>query len=330
MCLRSLAGVADQVWTMCIKESVALAVVGPWVLCRVLRRKYPMPRLAVLAGLAAVGAAVQLVGNLNVLAAFGTIGLATTIPVLSAVNLSTGAVLAWMVLGERVSVRSALAIGLLILSITILQQGTDTSIGLENLARARSSLAGICLAGMVFAVMGVSIRKSLAGAVPRTLIVLIIPGMAALTLGPLAWTQHGLDGLLTIQPQHLALMLLAGLLNVVAFFAYTSALRLVTVVQASSVNAAQVAMAALAGVCFFSETPSAMLLLGVGLTIVGILLIGRPVRRRPSEWPGETPPAGSLVASDNRNGDLFQEIVQHQRYNANQNSETVQESPVNP
>ena len=74
----------------------------------------------------------------------------------------------------------------------------------------------------------------------------------------------------------MALMLLSGVLNLVAFLSYTRALRLITVVHASVLSAAQVALAAMGGIWFFSEKPSPFLFAGVCLTIVGIFLIERP------------------------------------------------------
>lgn len=48
-----------------------------------------------------------------------------------------------------------------------------------------------------------------------------------------------------------------------------------TIVHANVLNASQVAMAAVAGLLFFAEEPSAHLILGICLTIAGTLLIDR-------------------------------------------------------
>ena len=47
-------------------------------------------------------------------------------------------------------------------------------------------------------------------------------------------------------------------------------------VHANVLNASQVAMAALAGMAMFHEPPNPWVLLGVGLTILGIVWIDRP------------------------------------------------------
>jgi DME family drug/metabolite transporter len=302
MCLRSLSASADQVWSLCIKEAVTVAVVGPWLLwvagrrlCKERRESRGRreerggiaqagPLLRALGVLALVGIAVQMVGNLGVIWAFGLIGLAVTVPLVSAANLGGSALLGRWVLGERVSPRSGIAVGSLIVSISLLSMGAGSggpmaaadAVPAGDGALARWAVGAACLGGLVFAFMSVAIRKNVVRAVPPTAVVLVITGMGVLVLGPLALWRHGLPGLLSIRGDHLALMLLSGVLNLVAFLSYTKALRLITVVHASVLSAAQVALAALAGIWFFSEKPSLFLFAGVCLTIVGIFVVERP------------------------------------------------------
>jgi drug/metabolite transporter, DME family len=62
----------------------------------------------------------------------------------------------------------------------------------------------------------------------------------------------------------------------IGFLALIHGLKRTTVVHANVVGASQVAMAALAGVAIFAEQPNQWLILGVCLTVVGILGIDRP------------------------------------------------------
>ena len=71
-------------------------------------------------------------------------------------------------------------------------------------------------------------------------------------------------------------MAAAGVFNLIGFLALIHGLQRTTVVHANVVNASQVAMAALAGMALFHEPPNPWVLLGVGLTIVGIVWIDRP------------------------------------------------------
>lgn len=278
MCLCHLAKTADPVWTLAVKESVAVVAVGPWLLYHVLRGRYALPPLRALAGLVVVGVAVQVLGNLMMQGAFGVLGLAVTIPVVYAMNLASTATLGRIALGEVVTLRTALAIASLIVAITLLSAGTngaaDTTLG--QLGSARWALVAACTAGVIYAAMTISIRKSVVGVIPLPIVVLIIPAMGTLTLGPYGLWRDGIDGLVSLQPEQWGMMLLAGTLNFIAFLAYSLSLRWIAAVQANVINAAQVAMAAVGGVLFLSEPPSNMLFVGVGLTIVGIFLIEQP------------------------------------------------------
>ncbi len=71
-------------------------------------------------------------------------------------------------------------------------------------------------------------------------------------------------------------MAVAGVCNLVGFVALNKGLQLTTLVRANTLNASQVAMAALAGVLLFQESPSVWLLAGVSLTIVGIFFMDAP------------------------------------------------------
>ena len=74
------------------------------------------------------------------------------------------------------------------------------------------------------------------------------------------------------------------------FLGLIHGLQRTTVVHANVVNASQVAMAAMAGMALFHEPPNPWVLLGVGLTIVGIVWIDRP-----AEAVDEIPPPEPLT-----------------------------------
>jgi drug/metabolite transporter (DMT)-like permease len=87
------------------------------------------------------------------------------------------------------------------------------------------------------------------------------------------------------KPSEWQLMLLAGVGNALSFVALTISLRLTSVVYVNSLNATQAAMAALAGLLFFGEVLSPWLLVGLVLTVVGLLYMrqGKSVREAPPE-----------------------------------------------
>ena len=84
-----------------------------------------------------------------------------------------------------------------------------------------------------------------------------------LSLAPLAVWRSGWRPLAeTTAPQY-AWLAVASVANLVAFVAFNKGLRSTTLVRANMLNASQVAMAALAGVLLFQESPSVWLLAGV-------------------------------------------------------------------
>jgi drug/metabolite transporter (DMT)-like permease len=71
-------------------------------------------------------------------------------------------------------------------------------------------------------------------------------------------------------------MVFCGTLNLLAYLAIIKGLELTSVVRANVLSASQVAMAAVAGLLFFREAASPVLVAGVAMTIAGMVMIGRP------------------------------------------------------
>jgi drug/metabolite transporter (DMT)-like permease len=74
------------------------------------------------------------------------------------------------------------------------------------------------------------------------------------------------------------LMILAGTLNAIAFFAIGGSLRRIPVVQVNLLNASQAAMCAIGGVLIYHEPLSASLILGTALTVFGLALMSKRPR----------------------------------------------------
>ena len=277
ICLRSLADHAQLAWATCVKESVTVLVVGPWLLWRAHRGLPTMPSRRALLALALVGLVVQLVGNLGIIWSMSVVGLAVTIPAALGVSLAGSAVLGRVFLGERVSPRSMAALGLLIGSIVLLKMGVGGGGPSTAAGPVKTALAiGVaCLAGGTYATLTVVIRKAVTGTTPIAAVMFIVTGMGVLSLGPLSVWQVGVGQLLHTPPRDFALMLLTGVLNLGAFLAITKGLQLTTIVHANVLSASQVAMAAAAGILLFAEHPNPALILGICLTILGMSLIGR-------------------------------------------------------
>jgi len=281
ICMRQLAAIeADPVWSICVKEAVTVLVVGPWLVLGTLRGRVAWPAGRLLACLMAAALAVQLAGNLSLQWSYGIVGLAIAIPALFSMLLGGGAVMGYLLLGERVSRRAMAAIAILVGALVFLGQGAEKSS--QAIAATTDPMlvalgfGAACLAGTTYASLGIALR-GLASRPPHLgAVAVTVTGIGAVSLAPLSVHRLGFEGLLATPPDQFLWMLAAGSFNLVAFLAITKGLQLITVVHANVLNASQVAMAAVAGLVLFHEPPSPWLLLGVGLTLLGILVYGRP------------------------------------------------------
>jgi len=290
-CLRKLAVDCDQTLVIFIKETVAVVAVGPWLAWHAWHGRRLLPRGGALLVLALAGLITQLGGNLANLWALGVIGLAVALPVMSGTNLVATAVLGRIFLGERVSRQTLLAIGLLFVSIALLclaaprasqAIGTGPSWVLATLATGAACMAGVVYAGLV-----VVIRRNVTADTPTTVVVFLITAMGTVSLGPWLAVRRGPDLLANVPLSTLGLILLAGVLNLLSFLAITKGLQWTAAARANTIMTTQVVLGAAVGVTVFGEPASLWLLLGVCLTIAGMILIGREVKAEP-ETP-ETP-----------------------------------------
>jgi drug/metabolite transporter (DMT)-like permease len=186
-----------------------------------------LPSWRWLAALVLVGLLVEVVGNLGTQWAFGVVGLAVTIPAVYGLMLTGSAVMGRWLLGERVSLRSAGAIGLLLAALVLLGLGAETAsryiAGSVKAAPTASVVVGAIaaagVAGIIYALFTITIRRALAGSTRQSLVVFVITGVGVVSLGSLSFLRLGAHHLLSTPPEHLAWMFLAGVCNLIAFLA---------------------------------------------------------------------------------------------------------------
>lgn len=263
-----------------IREAVTVVLVGPWLLLQLLRgRPVGLPARAV-GILVAVSAAAQIVGNQSHQWALGVVGLSIVVPSSFAAVLITGPLLGRFFLGEPVAARSWAAVAMVISAIVVLSSGAqsaeplaiDASGGLSGTVIA--AVLGSALAGMTYATLTVAIRKNVSGDAPAATVMLLVTGMGVITVGPISCARVGFEGWQALPAEAWFWLLTAGSLNFLGFASLTNGLRKTPVVHANVLGAAQVAIAAMAGLLIFREPLTITLIIGVSLTICGILLIG--------------------------------------------------------
>jgi len=283
VCMRQLTALeCDPFWVISGRELVATMLVGPWVAYRALRGWPTLPRGRTLRNILLVGVLIQVAGNVSFQWALGIVGLAVTVPAVFAVSITSGAALGRTVLGERVSVRSAAAMALPLASLGLLAVGAE-AVG-QSIAKTGAigpavialGVAAAGLAGGVYSLLNIVIRHSVTRTTLPCAVAFLVPLTGVVSVGPIALLRSGLPALSSDSFEQILLMAAAGFFNIIGFLAFIHGLQRTTVVYANAVNASQVAMAAVAGMAIFAEPSNPWLVLGVGLTIIGIVWIDRP------------------------------------------------------
>ncbi len=272
-----------------------MCVVGisPFILFAVLRGKSVLPPWRELVALAILGLVTQIGGILFVFG-LGSVGLAITAPLQTGVILIGSVFLGRILLGERTTGRSILACVLITVSVFFFSLGAEEAnhaiqqntpgqiVAASDAGRPDSSpqdvfmaVGAACLSGLAFAILTVGIRKTVTSNTTPEAIVLIISAMGVIGLGPWAWQRHGLEGLLATSPSDFGIMLAAGAFNLISFTLITIGLKLTSLLRINAINSvATTALTVVAGILFFAEPATAAVLIGIVLTITGILLVG--------------------------------------------------------
>ena len=273
----------DPAWVSCVKAIPTLVFVIPWLLLRYQKghRATPSRRLVLL--MMAVSIVGHLAGNVVFQWSLGIIGLALAVPVTTGSMILASAVLGWWLLKEQVSNRTIVAILILFAAIVLLSFGSDeaTESVLEDPdAAARSlklatlSVLLVCGSGIGYALFGIVIRHCVQNGMRKPMVLFISSTVGCIVLLIATFISADASVISNTSPEDLTYMLLAGVCNFQAFACLVVALRLLTVTSVNLLNSSQIAIAAIAGVVFFNEPITTPLVLGVMLTIAGVMTIG--------------------------------------------------------
>lgn len=281
VCLRALAEDCDPVWVTCVKATVAVALLGPYLAYQACRGRARPLKPGTLAKLVAAALGAQFGGNLGMQYAYATIGLAVAVPTAFGAILIAGAVMSRLLLGETISRRSVWSLALLIGAIAMLGLGgadVNRSIAERSQTAAGpfsvlTGIAAACLAGTCYAMLTITIRHVVGKSASALAIVFVSSTTGFLCMSTLSLWRLGTVELLRTQATDLAMMIAAGFFNLLAFLALAQGLQRTAVVRANVLNASQVAMCAVAGILLFAEPPQLPLVGGVLLTIVGMVCL---------------------------------------------------------
>lgn len=277
MALRRLAEpgqAADRVLTLFIKETVTVLVVGPWIAWQLNQGRIRIPAVSHLLRIVGAGIPTQVVANLGLLWAFGVIGIAIAIPLSLATSLITAAWLGRFWLREPLSPRLFGAMALLVAGVVILHWGSDGIEDVLTVSPVKTAVAvGLCcLAGFIYGVLTVVIRQVTTAGTSGWFVLFLVTGSGTITLGPYSLLTQGPSVLLTPSAEHWLWMIVAGVLNLMAFWSLTKGLQKTPVARANLLTSSQAAMATLAGWFVFGETINLPVGLGILLTLIAIVL----------------------------------------------------------
>ncbi|MGD9646286.1 MAG: DMT family transporter [Pirellulales bacterium] len=292
--LRHLATDHDPCWVSCLKAAPTVVIAALLMSTPRARARAAWPTGRLLATLIGTGVAVQLGGNLAFQLGLATIGLALTVPLCFGTLILAGAVMGRAWLGEAITPRALAAMALFVAAIGLLAwhaeaardaiaqseqsiapvfEGKSPSASTAPSISRRAITLGLLAAagsGIAYALSSVVIRSAARRvSVAATLGIISLTGVVTLSVMSIA--RNGIAAMLATEPLALLLMITAGILNAAAFFALGKSLQLTSVSRANMLNASQVAMAAVAGVALFNEPADAPLVLGIALTLVGLL-----------------------------------------------------------
>lgn len=266
------------IWVSCIKASPAALLAWAIIGFRASQGLPALPPKKLWLPLFGGGLLMQFGGNFMFQWALGIGGLVVTVPVVFAAIITTGAWLGRVFLKDELSVRTLVAMSVLLSAIVAIAIGAADATAAVADSTDLKTVGMACLiatlSGIAYGVNGVFIRHVLVSnpiSLSATLVVFSTTGTIVL----------GLTSLLTLGPEKMIgttseqwmCMIAAGSANALAFFCVGAALKRLSVNRVNLLNAAQNAMCAVGGVWLFSEPFTMPLMVGCGLTIVGILMM---------------------------------------------------------
>ena len=287
------------IWVTCLKSVPSATAAWLLIGLRLYRGQPTWPAGRVIAWLAVLGLFTSAGANVLFQWSLGLCGLALAVPTVFATIILTGAVLGLRWLGEALTPRTLLAMGLLVAAILVLSLGAKAAASVPAASEMSRSpevapvvpaplltgtaavLTGIgfaAVAGTLYGLLGVVIRQVTTAAVPLPVTLAVVSSVGVVGLGLTAGLRMS-TAELGGSAREYALLLAAGLLNAIAFFAIGGALRRIPVVQVNLINASQAALCALAGVLIYHEPLTTALAAGTALTVLGLVLVERGPRR---------------------------------------------------
>jgi len=297
-------------WCLTIKETVAVLLLAPWVLFRLLRRRYRFLSKRLFLILIVASLICQVIGSQNQLIAYALVGLVIAVPSLQACLLIATALIGKYSLGDAISRSQWGAMALLLIAVLLLSLGKSTDtvtaiVGSDSTFRTLKGVGAAILAAIAYAIYFNSLRFLLRkhrnhslGAwdsinvhnwighdyatkpedreqryspFPITLLMIVVTGVGMLYYGGVIFATRGIGGFTDVPKECWFWILLSGIANATGFFFQVQALLLASATKVSLIAAFQIVIFAVLGILFFGEPMNILITIGVALAIVGVV-----------------------------------------------------------
>ena len=301
----------DIDWFLYFKEATGALFLLPWIVFRLFQNRYRWVSKRLLFYIVIGSVFCQLIGARLHMWGLAVLGLVIAVPIVQSSTMLGTAYLGQYVLGDLLSRRRKIAMGVLIAAVILLSVGKEST---EN-PQASTGIfllvaMGTVIAGMAYSVYIIILRfsarqfwgtedgvwasfrfsqwvgydfpisspKRLYSPMPVTLVMLVVLGVGIITFGSCLYVRTGLDGFTNVPPVAWLLVPITGLCNMVGFFFQIHGLRLTSAVQASLIAVSQILVLSLIGMLFFDEPTNLLVWIGLTLTAYGVVLSAKPER----------------------------------------------------
>ena len=248
----------------------------------------------------------QFGGNLCFQIALGNIGLAISVPFVFALIIASGAFFGKIFVGDTVSLKTLISIAIMTLSVitlsyaasesqadqltqddSVIQQSTEPADEESQPQKvtqpivpspSRSVKFGILMAvlsGLSYGGNGIVIRSLGQKKLSVQSMTVVYSSVGFVCLSSLGLSLLGFERIQQIPVADWCIMLVAGSLNAIAFFAITNALKRLDISRVNVINASQNAMCAMGAFLVFAEPMSALTISGILLSIIGLVILDR-------------------------------------------------------
>ncbi|MDR2756752.1 MAG: DMT family transporter [Planctomycetaceae bacterium] len=111
---------------------------------------------------------------------------------------------------------------------------------------------------------------------PVTLMMCVVLSVGIIIFGSCLFWKQGITGFYNVPRWAWGVIPISGICNTLGFFFQIQGLRMTTAVQASLIAVSQILVLSLIGFAFFNETINLLVLLGLMLTVYGVVMSAKP------------------------------------------------------